>query len=147
MKLACTLSLSLMLVFVSLAESHHHHHHFHLHLRRHLKKLISKVDCKLCKETVRPFRKMIKQESSKVTFRCLFIRLHYFDFNFNSIKPFYSGPQLEIVGILDKACTAIPLKKQRKKCKKNIKKRGDQIATKAVGKIKLKEICKDFGLC
>lgn len=55
--------------------------------------------------------------------------------------------QEEIKNALDKACTIIPEKRLRGKCRDSIKNRGNQIADAIAGNLSGDNICKILGYC
>ncbi|XP_055301843.1 saposin-C-like [Sitodiplosis mosellana] len=81
--------------------------------------ILGKVQCKLCTEAMRPVAKELHKNSSKE----------------------------EIKKALDKACTIIPDRSLRRKCRESIEKRGDSIADKIVENLSAGAICKLLEFC
>lgn len=59
----------------------------------------------------------------------------------------YISTQEEIKKALDRACTIIPEKRLRGKCRDSIEKRGDKIAEEIAGNLTADRICTVFQFC
>ncbi|XP_055301842.1 saposin-C-like [Sitodiplosis mosellana] len=81
--------------------------------------LLGKIQCKLCKEAMKIVEKEVNSHSSKE----------------------------EIKKTLDKACTIIPDRSLRRKCRESIEKRGDAIAEVILENLTADNICKILLFC
>lgn len=106
---------------------------------------LGKIQCKLCVEVMRPVARAIRKDSAKVNLVNYFIKMSIsiikFHFSFNCCL------QREIVKALDRACTIIPIRKYRSKCRNSVKKHGEEIANKIGENVDPKKICEFLEFC
>lgn len=102
--------------------------------------ILDKLYCKLCEEAMKLVEREIGRDSSKVSHIVL-----------NNLMKKKTVPmqfsQAEIKNALDRACTIIPEKRLRGKCRNAIKEKGDKIADQIVGNISTEVICKYINFC
>lgn len=104
--------------------------------------IIGKIKCKLCKGAMKIVEKEVNKDTAKVNFILEIIKS--FDWQLNIP---WNCSQNEIKKALAKACSIIPEKNLRRKCREAIERKGDEIVDKIVGNITAANICKVLGFC